>query len=443
MTSTIERFNPARTDELVGVGRGGRARGGRRRGRPGRRGPARLGRDLRGRARRWRCAPRSRGSSRTSTRSPSSSLARPARCSPTVGARLAFATSLLGFYADRGEALLVDDETGTTTTARPAPAATPAVRRGRGGHAVERAGGPDRPQARAGAGRRQRGRRQAVAAGAVRGRRGSWRSWPTVCPTGWSRSSTATRRPRPRWSRTPVSHRVAFTGGSTPAPRSPPRAGRALRRRCSSSAATTPRSCLPDADLAEADWDRLVWPRSPPAARSAWRSSGSMSRRSRADEMVASYVAAAERVLRLGDPLDPGVDDGPGRHCRVPGQGRRRWSTTPASRGAAVGRARHRRPGHDLDRGHYLRPILVLGAADDDPLVCGRAVRPGPAAADLRLGRGGGRPRQRRRPRARRLGVVRRRGPRLRRRRAGSTPASPSSTPTTGPAWRRTSRSAA
>ena len=74
-------------------------------------------------------------------------------------------------------------------------------------------------------------------------------------------------------------------------------------------------------------------------------------------------------MLRLGDPLHDGVTIGPvvtaASARRVRGPGRRR----PSARGAEALVLGAVDADTDLGRGHYLRPTLVLGADDDDPLV--------------------------------------------------------------------------
>ena len=102
--------------------------------------------------------------------------------------------------------------------------------------------------------------------------------------------------------------------------------------------------------------------------------------RSMLDDFVAAYREAADRILVVGDPLDPDVTMGP----MVSGAQRERvWTLVDDARdrGATVhdlGRVAH---GTDLDRGWYLRPHLVVGLDDDAPLV--REEQFGPAVPVL------------------------------------------------------------
>ncbi|WP_312007142.1 aldehyde dehydrogenase family protein [Nocardioides alcanivorans] len=76
--------------------------------------------------------------------------------------------------------------------------------------------------------------------------------------------------------------------------------------------------------------------------------------------------AAAQRVLHVGDPLTPGVTMGPvvsaasADRIRELVDGARAAGADVRELGTVVG---------DLARGHFVRPTLVLGAADDDPIV--------------------------------------------------------------------------
>ena len=203
----------------------------------------------------------------------------------------------------------------------------------------------------------------------------SSRSWPKACPTAWSGSSTATRRPRPPWSPTRGVHRVAFTGGSAAGAAIAATAGRALTPSVLELGGNDPAILLGDADLGDDDWDRLVVATFATSGQVCMAVKRLYVPQVRADEMVASYVAAAERVLRLGDPLQPGSTVGP----VVTAESRNRVAgliDDARARGASVVELGTVLPGTDLDRGHYLRPVLVLGTDDDDPLVAAEQFGP-------------------------------------------------------------------
>ena len=132
------------------------------------------------------------------------------------------------------------------------------------------------------------------------------------------------------------------------------------------------------------------------------------------DDFVAAYREAADRILVVGDPLDPDVTMGPmvsgpsgsgsGPWWTMPGTGvppSMTWAGSPTARTS--------------DRGWYLRPHLVVGLRTTTHRWSRGAVRPGGAGAGLRRRRRGRGPGQRQRVRAGLLGVVSGRGPRLRR----------------------------
>jgi acyl-CoA reductase-like NAD-dependent aldehyde dehydrogenase len=166
----------------------------------------------------------------------------------------------------------------------------------------------------------------------------------------------------------PATAKVAFTGGDV--------AGRAV---ASTAAAQLVPSVLElggndaallldDVALSEADAERLVM--------AAFTTSGQVCmalkrlyvHRSRIEEVVAAMRAAAERVLCVGDPLDDGSTMGP--VVSAAATARLEGLLDSAHRaGGEVVELGTVNPRSDLARGHYVRPVLVLGLADDHPLV--------------------------------------------------------------------------
>lgn len=167
-----------------------------------------------------------------------------------------------------------------------------------------------------------------------------------------------------------VSHelvsRIAFTGGDVAGRAIAALAGRALTPSVLELGGNDAAIVLPDANLDDAAMDRMVM--------AAFATSGQVCMAlkrlyipaERRDELVAALIAAAERVLHVGDPLTPGVSMGPVVSAasaeRVRGlvEGAAAAGAEVIEIGTVVG---------DLSRGHFVRPTLVLGAADDDPVV--------------------------------------------------------------------------
>jgi len=162
--------------------------------------------------------------------------------------------------------------------------------------------------------------------------------------------------------------RVAFTGGE--------RAGRAIAALAGQTLTPTLMELggndaallLEDADLGPDAMDRLVMATFATSGQVCMAVKRLLVPRTRLDEFVAAYRAAADRVLRLGDPLAEGVTIGPvvtaDSAARV-----RALVESACERGAEAFVLGTVDAGADLSRGHYLRPTLVLGVSADDPLV--------------------------------------------------------------------------
>jgi acyl-CoA reductase-like NAD-dependent aldehyde dehydrogenase len=166
----------------------------------------------------------------------------------------------------------------------------------------------------------------------------------------------------------PGVHRVAFTGGETAGRAIAGLAGRSLTPSVLELGGNDPAILLPDAALDDAAYERLVM--------AAFATSGQVcmaikrlyAPADRLGEVAEGIEAAARRVLRVGDPLHPGVSMGP--VVTAASASRLEQLVADASaRGAhatvlgTVDRAT------DLGRGHYVLPRLVTGVRDDDPVV--------------------------------------------------------------------------
>lgn len=160
--------------------------------------------------------------------------------------------------------------------------------------------------------------------------------------------------------------KAAFTGGDVAGRAIASLAGRTLTPSVLELGGNDPAIVLEDAQLDEAAYDRMLM--------AAFATSGQVCMalkrlyvpRSRFTEIVGGLQAAAERVLRVGDPLDPDVTMGPVVTAASAERVRRLVADAAASGaevcelGTTVG---------DLSRGHFVRPTLVLGASDDAEVV--------------------------------------------------------------------------
>lgn len=166
----------------------------------------------------------------------------------------------------------------------------------------------------------------------------------------------------------PLVSKVAFTGGDV--------AGRAIS--ATASKALTPSVLelggndaavlLDDVELSEADLERLVM--------AAFATSGQVCmaikrlyvHSSRLDEVVAGIRAAADRVLCVGDPLHEGSTMGPVVNADAVERLVALADSAQRAGGQVitVGRVN---PRSDLARGHYVRPCVVLGLDDSHDLV--------------------------------------------------------------------------
>lgn len=162
--------------------------------------------------------------------------------------------------------------------------------------------------------------------------------------------------------------RVAFTGGERAGRALAALAGQTLTPSLMELGGNDAAVLLDDADLGPDAMDRLVMATFATSGQVCMAVKRLLVPRRRHDEVVAAYVAAADRVLRLGDPLHEGVTLGPvvsaASAARV--RGMVDAATARGAEALVLGRVDE---ATDLGRGYYLHPTLVLGAADDEPLV--------------------------------------------------------------------------
>lgn len=173
----------------------------------------------------------------------------------------------------------------------------------------------------------------------------------------------------------PLVRRVAFTGGETAGRAIAGLAGRSLTPSVLELGGNDPAILLPDAALAEPDYERLLM--------AAFATSGQVCMAvkrlyvpaARAAETVDGLICAAERILRIGDPLHAGVSMGP---VVTADAARRLESLTAAA--VAAGGTTHRigsvDDDTDLGGGHFVPPVLVTGVDDAHPLVAAEQFGP-------------------------------------------------------------------
>jgi acyl-CoA reductase-like NAD-dependent aldehyde dehydrogenase len=166
----------------------------------------------------------------------------------------------------------------------------------------------------------------------------------------------------------PLTRKVAFTGGGVTAAHVARAAAPLLTPLVMELGGNDPAVFLDDAPLSDEVMERAVF--------GAFLTSGQVCMaakrlyvpRARLGEFVEAFRAAADRVLVVGDPLDPSVTMGP----LVSAEQRERVRSLvddAVRRGGTAHVVGRVAPGTDLDGGWFLRPTLVTGLDDDAPLV--------------------------------------------------------------------------
>ncbi|MEQ6903306.1 aldehyde dehydrogenase family protein [Nocardioides sp. YIM 152588] len=173
----------------------------------------------------------------------------------------------------------------------------------------------------------------------------------------------------------PAVRRVAFTGGEGAGRAIAGLAGRSLTPSVLELGGNDPAVLLEDAGLDDAAYERLLM--------AAFATSGQVCMAvkrlyvptDRLGEVLEGLTSAADRVLRVGDPLAPGVTMGP----VVTAASARRLGGLVA--GAVASGARRvplgsTDPGTDLGGGHFVPPVLLTGVGDDAPVVAAEQFGP-------------------------------------------------------------------
>ncbi|MGW0594066.1 aldehyde dehydrogenase family protein [Streptosporangium sp. NPDC002607] len=170
-----------------------------------------------------------------------------------------------------------------------------------------------------------------------------------------------------------VGHRlvrkVAFTGGDAAGREIAATAGAMITPSVLELGGNDPAVFLPDFALTGADYERLVMASFATGGQVCMAAKRLYVPRARSTEFVEAYLAAAERVLVVGDPLAEEVTMGPVISAAAAD---RIGALVAASTGAGGGRAvplGRSVPGHDPSSGYFVTPHLVIGLDDHAPLV--------------------------------------------------------------------------
>ena len=166
----------------------------------------------------------------------------------------------------------------------------------------------------------------------------------------------------------PLVRKIAFTGGNAVAKAIGKAAAVAITPTVMELGGNDAAIFLDDAVLDDAAFDRIVTASYATSGQVCMASKRIYVHRARYDEFVTGFVAAAGRMVRLGDPLVEGVTVGP----VVNRAARERLEKLIAEAAASGGQV------IDVgvvdpsttDDGYYVRPRLVLGLSDHERLVC-------------------------------------------------------------------------
>ncbi|GAA4080357.1 aldehyde dehydrogenase family protein [Nonomuraea soli] len=160
--------------------------------------------------------------------------------------------------------------------------------------------------------------------------------------------------------------KVAFTGGEAAGRQIAAAAGGMLTPSVMELGGNDPALFLPDFELSEPGYERLVMASFATSGQVCMAAKRLYVPRSRAGEFAGAYLAAASRVLAVGDPLAPGVTMGP----VVSAEARERIKALVADAERRGGTAlRLGRAIGDLDAGYFVTPVLVTEVPEDAPLV--------------------------------------------------------------------------
>ncbi|ROO88528.1 acyl-CoA reductase-like NAD-dependent aldehyde dehydrogenase [Actinocorallia herbida] len=159
----------------------------------------------------------------------------------------------------------------------------------------------------------------------------------------------------------PLVRKVAFTGGEAAGRAIGALAGKAITPAVLELGGNDPAVFLADADLSDAAMDRLVMGSFQSAGQVCMAAKRLYVPEARFAEFRDAYVAAAARVVVLGDALAPDTTVGP---VISAGAAERLRALAALGEPVPLGRV-----AVDLARGHYVRPTLLTGLDDASPVV--------------------------------------------------------------------------
>jgi len=166
----------------------------------------------------------------------------------------------------------------------------------------------------------------------------------------------------------PLVRKVAFTGGDVTARAVGRAAAEAITPTVMELGGNDPAIVLDDAPFDEAIMEALVHGTFLTAGQVCMAAKRLYVPAARFDEFVESYLAAADRVIMLGDPMDPGVTMGP-----LVSDAQRRHVAALVDGAVERGAVDHELGGStsdaDPELGYFLTPTLVTGCRPGDPLV--------------------------------------------------------------------------
>ncbi|MER5423636.1 aldehyde dehydrogenase family protein [Streptosporangium roseum] len=164
----------------------------------------------------------------------------------------------------------------------------------------------------------------------------------------------------------PLVRKVAFTGGDAAGREIAATAGAMITPAVLELGGNDPAVFLPDFALSGADYERLVMASFATGGQVCMAAKRLYVPRARIAEFTEAYLAAAERVLVVGDPLDPGVTMGPVISAAAAARIRALVADAAGGTVTPLGRSA---PGHDPASGYFVTPCLVTGLDDHAPLV--------------------------------------------------------------------------
>ncbi|MVU78118.1 aldehyde dehydrogenase family protein [Nocardia sp. ET3-3] len=158
--------------------------------------------------------------------------------------------------------------------------------------------------------------------------------------------------------------KIAFTGGDAAGRAIAAAAGQALKPLVLELGGNDPAVFLDDFALTPDDYERLVLASFATSGQVCMAAKRLYVPRRRGEEFLDAYLAAAQRILRVGDPLDEAVTMGP-----VVSRAAADRVTALISDAAARGGRIITLADSPEREGYFVDPILACGLADDAPLV--------------------------------------------------------------------------